>query len=112
MTQCSYFTAGAPQLGSPEFTAQHDGNIYHFANARNLEIFNSSPDKYAPKYDGYCAFGASRGYKAEIDPNAWHIVGNRLYLNYSRSVQTRWKKDIPGNISKADAHWKNLSATN
>jgi hypothetical protein len=38
-------------------------------------------------------------------PEAWAIVDDRLYLNYSRRVQRQWSRDIPGNIARADANW-------
>jgi hypothetical protein len=50
----------------------------------------------------------SRGYTADIDPDAWTIVGGRLYLNYSKRVQRLWQEDVAGNIRKADANWPRL----
>ena len=61
--------------------------------------------KYAPQYNGFCAFGVAGGYKAAIDPAAFTIVGDKLYLNYNRSVQTQWRADVPGFITKADNNW-------
>jgi hypothetical protein len=46
------------------------------------------------------------GTTADVDPvNAWKIVDRKLYLNYSRDVQKKWAKDIPGMIEKADMNW-------
>jgi hypothetical protein len=50
----------------------------------------------------------SRGYTADIDPEAWTIVEGRLYLNFSKEVRAMWSEDIPGNIRKADANWPGL----
>jgi magnesium transporter len=62
--------------------------------------------KEAPnKETGYCAWAVAQGYTAEIDPEAWKIVGGKLYLNYSKDVQKKWEQDIPGNIEKADQNW-------
>ena len=47
---------------------------------------------------------------APIDPAAWKIVDGRLFLNYDRSIQRRWERDIPGFIAKADANWPALAA--
>ena len=52
----------------------------------------------------------SEGYTAKIEPAAWRIVDGKLYLNYSKSVQSRWAKDIPGNIAKADGNWPEIMA--
>ncbi|CAB1076645.1 hypothetical protein D1AOALGA4SA_4441 [Olavius algarvensis Delta 1 endosymbiont] len=46
------------------------------------------------------------GTTAKIDPvNGWQIVDDKLYLNYSRDIQKKWQKDIPGYIMKADRNW-------
>jgi hypothetical protein len=47
----------------------------------------------------------SRGYTADIDPEAWTIVDGKLYLNYSKKIRKKWAKDIPGNILKSDGNW-------
>ena len=46
------------------------------------------------------------GTTADIDPiNGWQIVDDKLYLNYSRDIQKKWQKDIPGYIDKANKNW-------
>jgi YHS domain-containing protein len=104
----SYFTGNTPLQGKPELTAQHNGLTYRFASAGNRDAFVADPSRYAPQYDGYCAYGVSRGYKVGVDPLAYKVVSGRLYLNYSRSVQRTWSRDIPGYISKADSNWPGL----
>ena len=74
-------------------------------------MFEAAPRKYAPQYGGFCAFGMSRGYKARIDPTAWSIVGDKLYLNYNEAVQRTWAKDTAGFIGKADASWPTTKAS-
>jgi hypothetical protein len=51
----------------------------------------------------------SRGATADIDPEAWTIANDRLFLNYSKAVQKQWLVDRDGNIAKADANWPALS---
>mgnify|MGYP000135608772 FL=1 len=106
----AYFTEGRPVHGSPEFTHDYAGARWQFASAANRDAFAADPARYAPQYGGYCAWAVSQGYTASTDPAAWRIEGDKLYLNYSRSVQSRWEKDIPGNITKADANWPGLKA--
>ena len=101
----AYFTAGEPTRGSDEFTAEWQGATYRFASAENQAKFKADPEAYAPQYGGYCAYAVSYGSTASTDPEAWKIVDGKLYLNYSKSVQKRWEKDVPGFISKADANW-------
>ena len=50
-------------------------------------MFAANPEKYAPQYGGYCAKGIADNRLVTIDPKAWTIVDDKLYLNYSRSVK-------------------------
>ena len=101
----AYFTEGRPLKGSKEFTHRWNGAEWRFASAENRARFAAAPEKYAPQYGGYCAFGVAGGYAVKIEPDAWSVVDGKLYLNYDRSVQASWKKDVPGYIRKADANW-------
>ena len=47
----------------------------------------------------------SQGYTAGIDPRAWTVVGDKLYLNYSKKIQAQWEQDRDANIAKGDANW-------
>lgn len=107
----AYFTQGGPVDGSPEFTVAHDGAVFEFASAANRDLFAADPARYAPRYGGFCAFGASRGYKADIDPRAFTVVDGRLYLNYNLEVRAEWSKDVPGHVAKADANWPAVQRT-
>lgn len=78
---------------------------WHFANAQNLDAFKADPEKYAPQYGGYCAYGTAEGHKAPTEPDAFTIVKDKLYLNYNNKVKETWRKDQPGYIKKADANW-------
>ena len=106
----AYFTQGRPTAGSSEFTYTWNNATWQFASAENREQFAANPEQYAPQYGGFCAWAVSQGYTASIDPNAWKIVEGKLYLNYSKGVQRRWERDIPGNINKADANWPGVLA--
>ena len=101
----AYFTSNGPVKGNAEFSHTYKGATWHFASAENREKFKSDPDKYAPQYGGYCAYAVSKGSTAKIEPDAWKIVDGKLYLNYSKGIQKKWEKDIPGYIKKADANW-------
>jgi len=101
----AYFSEKKPVRGKPEFTARHEGAAYRFASAASRDAFLAAPDRYAPQYGGYCAFGVASGYKAPIEPDAWTVVDDKLYLNYNRSVRNQWSSDIPGFVRKADTNW-------
>lgn len=101
----SYFDEGRPIKGSKDFTHDWNGATWRFASAENRERFAAAPEAYAPQYGGYCAWAVANNYTASTDPEAWRIVDGKLYLNYSKSVQRTWEKDIPGNIASADGNW-------
>ncbi len=104
----AYFNDGRYVPGSRDFTAEWNGASWRFASAENRAAFLENPESYAPQYGGYCAWAVSRGYTAKIDPEAWRIVDGKLYLNYSKGVRSKWVRDIPGNIAKADRNWPGL----
>lgn len=105
----AYFEEGKPVAGKAEHAFAWMGATWRFASARNLDRFRARPAHYAPQYGGYCAWAVSQGYTADIDPDAWKIVDGKLYLNYNKSVQANWEKDVPGNVAKADANWPGIA---
>lgn len=104
----SYFTKGEPTKGSDKFTAAYNGAIYQFSSADNRDLFQSEPSKYAPQYGGFCAFGVTMNRKFDTDPTAWHIRGDKLYLNLNKDVQKKWVTDIPGYIETAQTNWVDI----
>lgn len=101
----AYFTQGKPVEGSEDYSLVHEGAEWRFSSADNKAMFEANPAKYAPQFGGYCAYAVSQGYTAKGEPDVWKIVDDRLYLNFSRGVQRRWEKDIPGYIVKGNGNW-------
>lgn len=104
----AYFTDGKAVPGSSEFTFEWMNARWRFASAAHRDAFRADPGRYAPQYGGYCAWAVSQDRTASSDPEAWRIVGGKLYLNYSREIQRTWEADVPGNIRRADANWPGL----
>lgn len=101
----AYFLIGKAEKGHQSLSWPWHNLIWHFQNKKHLELFKTNPEKYAPQYDGFCAWAMTEKRKAVTDPEVWKIVDDKLYLNCSLSAYEKWKKDIPGNIKKADANW-------
>lgn len=101
----AYFTEGRPVLGSAEYTATYNDAIYRFSSAKNRDAFNAEPQRYAPQYGGFCAYGLTFGKKFEIDGKAFEIVDGKLYVNKNLDVYKAWKKDVPTHIAEADGKW-------
>jgi YHS domain-containing protein len=106
----AYFTDGKAVPGAAQFEHQWRGARWRFSSAANRDAFAKAPENYAPQFGGYCAWAVSRNYTADIDPNAFAVVNGKLYVNYSTTVQVRWRIDRDGNITKAEGHWPGLLA--
>ena len=102
----AYHTESMPVKGDSAYSYDYNDGVWYFSNEENLQLFSSDPERYAPVYGGYCAYGMSKGHVVSTDPNAWTIEDGRLYLNYSLGVRKTWLKDVPGNIEKANANWQ------
>lgn len=106
----AYFTEGKAVPGQRQFEFTWSGATWRFASAANRDAFAKAPERYAPQFGGYCSWAVSRNYTATIDPQAFTIVDDKLYLNYSPDVQTRWRQDREGNIAKGRQNWPALVA--
>jgi YHS domain-containing protein len=100
-----YFVDGHPVKGASAFSFQFDDAVYHFASAEHQKMFAADPDRYAPRYSGYCAVALSMGMKIEVDPHSWVISNDKLYVFASKTGRSRFAEDTAGVIAKADAHW-------
>lgn len=105
----AYFNEGKPLKGTTAFVFAWNNADWYFTSPENLDLFKANPEKYAPQYGGYCAFGMSRGYKANTQPDAWTIVNNKLYLNYNTEVRTEWNQKQEELINKANKNWPTVS---
>lgn len=105
----AYFEDGKAVKGSQAYEFQWNGATWRFSTAAHREAFTKNPDRYAPQYGGFCAYGVSEGHTAPIDPEAWNIVDGKLYLNYDKQVREDWRKDTRSRIEKADQNWPKLA---
>jgi hypothetical protein len=104
----AYFTGGKPLNGKDGFAEEWMGAKWKFASQTNLDLFKAAPEKYAPRYGGYCTYGVSQDNVVSIEPDKFKIVDGKQYLNYDASVQGNWQKDIAGYIKQADAKFSSL----
>lgn len=104
----AYFKVGEAKKGDPSHAFSWHNLTWHFQNEEHRQLFQENPEKFAPQYDGYCAWAMTESRKAETDPQVWKIVDGKLYLNCSMAAYEKWSRDIPGHIGKADANWAKL----
>ena len=104
----AFHTAGKPVEGVSNFTTEWKGAKWNFVSAENRNNFVAIPEKFAPEYGGYCAYGVAKGSTVAIDPEAWKMVGGKLYLNYSKGIQKIWEGNQADYIAAADKNWPNV----
>ncbi len=104
----SYFKNN-PKEGSNKWQVEHNSITYYFSSESNLEEFRSNPDKYEPKYGGWCAYAmGDTGEKVKIDPDTYKIINGKLYLFYNfwgTNTLTLWNKSEVILKPKADNNW-------
>ena len=108
----AYFIQGKPTEGKEAFETEWRGAKWRFASQEHLDLFVTNPDKYAPQYGGYCAYGVAIGNLVKIEPDLWDIIDGKLYLNYDEDLQEQWRVDIPGHIVKANEKFDRLLLEN
>ncbi len=113
----AYFTDNAAVKGSKEFTHEINGVKYQFASAQHKDLFKSSPEKYLPVCDGYCAWGvAEKGIKVPVNPQTFKVIDDQLYLFFNGSLNgsplntlPEWNKDESNLLSQLPVKWADLN---
>ena len=111
----AYFPVGGgkPTKGKPEFEHVDRGITYRFATEENMQLFRSNPDRFIPAHGGWCSWAmAEDGSKVEVDPKSYLITDGRLFLFYKdllTDTRSKFQKDTPANIARADANWQRLT---
>jgi YHS domain-containing protein len=101
----AFFTQAKAVKGSADYSFEWNGAKWLFSSKADLESFKGSPEKYAPQYGGYCAYGTAEGHKAPTQADTWSIIDNKLYFNYNKKVKELWTKDRSALIDSANRNW-------
>lgn len=101
----AFFVDGKALEGKDQFYYTWDGGTWYFTTEAHLDSFKANPTKYAPQFGGYCAYGASKGYKAPTEISTWTIVDNKLYFNYNNQVKRVWNQRKEDFIPLAEKQW-------
>lgn len=106
----AYFKQQKAVEGKNDFIYEWNGAKWKFSSRENLDAFKSNPEKYAPQFGGYCAYGISDGdgHKSPTSPDAFTIVDGKLFLNYNLKVKELWNKNQADRIVVGEKNWKAL----
>ncbi len=105
MDPVSYFAEAEPQPGKPDYEYDWQGVPWYFANAANRDVFERSPEIYAPQFGGHEAMSLARGYLSDGDPSIYLVVAKRLYLFYSGGNRDAFNLSPAAAIEAARKNW-------
>ena len=101
-----YFDQGSAVMGSNEHTFEWRDAVWHFSSAEHQQRFAANPEDYAPQFGSFCAFAVSKGFTAEILPDAWHIEDGNLYVFADKNVRDEWVATLPdGSLQLSEDNW-------
>lgn len=102
----AYFDAGEAIAGSSEFRHEWGGAVWHFSSAANRDAFAADPARFSPQFGGFCSFAMSKGFTADIAPDAWHIADGSLYIFADQNVRDDWVAQLDeGSLEDSKRHW-------
>ncbi len=102
----TYFTEEQAIKGKEMLKYTWHRTTWYFSSEENLNLFSANPEKYAPRFGGYCAFAVSKGFTAGIDPEAYTLLDGRLYLFSEPKFRDEWLKGGEESLMKSQQNWK------
>jgi len=104
----AFFTQSKAVKGADSLSYSWKNATWLFASKEDLDAFKANPEKYAPQYGGYCAYGTAQGHKAPTQTDTWTVANDKLYFNYNAKVKELWTKDQADFIKTADQKWPEI----
>jgi YHS domain-containing protein len=102
---------GKATYGDENIISVYEGAIYQFISSENKNLFDKTPEKYAPKYGGYCSIAISEGSLVEANPHSAVIQDGALHVFYKddeEDTQDEWNKNPVENKKRAENEWAKL----
>jgi len=101
----SYHIDAKAVEGSDKLSVQIDDVHYYFSSVEHQILFEKTPEKFLPKYGGYCAIGiAIYDRKYNVDPEDFLIDDGELYLFCPGEIDN-WITDKENLKKLADQKW-------
>jgi len=75
-----YFRLGTPQKESTSTVVEWKGAEWRLATAADTTTFRANPERYSPKFGGFCTRAMSKGIVVKGNPEVWRIHDQQLYL--------------------------------
>ena len=98
----AYFLMLEAVKGDKSIKHKYLGETWYFVNEEHKAMFKGDPMRYMPTFGGYCSYDENlsefREHRHRVNPTAWRIVDDRLYLfssdktaNYAMPAE-KWDK--------------------
>jgi len=100
----AYFTLQHATPGIAKFEYDWDEHRWQFSSARHRDLFMADPVRYAPQFANFCAVALARGEVLQANPEYWLISDGKLYLFGKSLGPDVFRKDLKGNIERANEH--------
>jgi len=95
--------------GNSQYSSTYDEIILYFSSNKNKILFDESPEKYLPKYGGWCAYAiGENGDRVTINPNTYKLINGELYLFYNKNFTNTlnlWNKEEEKLKMNAENYW-------
>jgi hypothetical protein len=102
---------GKAVLGKEGLSSTYLDAIYLFATEANKKEFDQNPEKYIPKYGGYCSIAVAEGILVESDAHSALIQDGELHVFYKdadENTQDEWNEKPIESKKMAEAQWIKL----
>ena len=102
----AYFAAGRPLPGRIDIKVEHRGLTYRFASDENRRQFITNPERYVPRFGGFCAQAMAYAVPAPVDAGTFKIIDGKLYLFDSARARLYFEMDQERNLKLAWHYWE------
>jgi len=102
----AYFELRMAVRGSETHQTSWQGVTWYFSNEEHKRVFLTDPERFAPKFGGWCAMAMTGGQVVEVDfGNAWTADVSGLYFNVNKDVRLKWLRGYNRNVRKGNENW-------
>jgi YHS domain-containing protein len=105
----AYWTAKRATMGTTAFSFEWGGANWLFASQANRDAFAAAPAKYAPGFNGYCAFCLAGGKLVPGIGSTWDVHKGKLYLLLSQRIRDDFIMKADYYVERATTYWATLS---
>lgn len=102
----AFFEEGEPVKGRVEHRTVHKGALYYFVSADNLETFRARPQKFEPRFGGFCPVSLAEDKPAPGNPDNFRIVNGQLYLLHDSDAARRFNEQHIALVEKQWDHYR------